>query len=102
MFAGAYYQYRTVCVPYDSVADATEKHIGSTGLTVTANDNKVREPLFCTGQNQSLWRSVIDDEFELPVLSAGDFSNTSGCRFGNTSSFKWKLQCGNPADVRKK
>ena len=37
---------RTVSVPYDAIGDATEKRIGGTGLTMTANDNKIGAPLF--------------------------------------------------------
>ena len=51
----------------DTVGDATDKGMGGTGLTVTANDNEIRLPLFGTIQDQRLRRTVIDDEFEFSL-----------------------------------
>ena len=66
-------------MPYDAVSDASDKHIGSAGLTMAAHDNEIRKPIFSPTQNQCLRRSIINDEFKLALRSSGDFSNTRGC-----------------------
>jgi hypothetical protein len=87
-------------VPNDAVSDAADKGVGGAGLTMTAHDNKIRIPLFSASQDQSLRRSVIDDELEFSLFPASDFSDARRCRFSNMLNLQWKLQRSNPADVR--
>src|SRR5262249_23866884 len=88
-------------VPYHAVGDAAEKRICSARLTVTAHDNKIGEPLFSAIQDQSLWRSVVHDEFEFFLSPPRDFGDARSCCFGILLHLWWKFQCGNAADIWK-
>ena len=57
----------------DAVGNTAKQGIDGVGFAVAAHEDDVRLPFFRMTQNQRLWSSIIDDEFELasvlPVIS---------------------------------